>query len=149
MRLALAHWSARRLLKLWGAGLLLEAALLLPMFALLEAPEPPIVERLQGRVPGRGTTMVFRADTVQSAPAGPRSPSAAPWPVEEDSFYTVLHWPPHKPLLAGGGRVIAMPMRHWWMPALYMGAVPLSLLAASAAWVLARAQRRAGNARRP
>jgi hypothetical protein len=82
---------------------------------------------------------MLRADTVQSAFAGPRPPPAASWPVEEDSFYTVLHWPPHKPLLAGGGRVIAMPMHHWWMPALYMGAVPLGLLVVSAAWVLARA----------
>ena len=137
MKLALAHWTLRRLLKLWGAGLLVEAALLLLMFVLLVRPEPPLVDRLQGRKPSRRQVTVIYPDSARLG-SPPTSPMAARQSIAEDSFYTVLHWPPHKPLLAGGGRVIAMPMRQWWVPALYVGAVPIALIAATGAWLLAQ-----------
>jgi hypothetical protein len=136
MKLAPAPWTLRRLLKLWGAGLLVEAALLLLMFVLLVRPEPPLVDRLQGRNPSRRQVTVIYADSAR-LDSPPTPPMAARQSVAEDSFYTVLHWPLHKPLLAGGGRVIAMPMRQWWVPALYLGAVPIALIAATAAWLLA------------
>jgi hypothetical protein len=137
MKLALAHWTLRRLLKLWGAGLLVEAALLLLMFVLLVRPEPPLVDRLQGRNSSRRQLTVLYADSVRLG-SPPTPPMAARQSIAEDSFYTVLHWPLHKPLLAGGGRVIAMPMRQWWVPALYVGAIPIALIAVTGAWLLAQ-----------
>jgi hypothetical protein len=137
MKLALAHWPPRRLIKLWGAGLLVEAALLALMFVLLVRPEPPLVDRLRGRDRSRAPVAVIHADSARLGSA-PTSPMPAWPPIGEDSFYTVLHWPPHKPLLAGAGRVIAMPMRRWWVPALYVGAVPMTLIVTTVAWLLAR-----------
>jgi hypothetical protein len=43
MTLSLGRWPVRRVGALWGAGLLIEAGLLLAMFALLVRPEPPLV----------------------------------------------------------------------------------------------------------
>jgi hypothetical protein len=143
--LQLAEWSPRRLLRLWSAGALLEAALLLVMFVLLERPTPPLVARLQGGQSHPLQTVEYRADDLRLANAARGASMAAPF--AEDSFYTVLHWPPHRPLLSGGGRVIAMPMHLWWVPALYVGAVPLGLLAVGTAWLLAR--RRAAAERMP
>ena len=141
MTFILAQWSPRGVLKLWSAGLLVEAALLLVMFTLLVRPEPPLVEQLRGREHGPRQIVVIRPDRTSPGSGMPPSLASRPMPVREDSFYTVLHWPLHKPLLAGGGRVIAMPMRRWWVPALYVGAVPLCLLAVSVAWLLARTAR--------
>ena len=132
--------TGRRILKIWGAGLLVEAALLLLMFVLLVRPEPPLVDRLRGRNPSRGQLTVIYPDSARFGPA-PNLPTAARRSIAEDSFYTVLHWPLHKPLLAGGGRVIAMPMRRWWVPALYVGAVPLALVVATGALLLAQRTR--------
>ncbi|NUP72003.1 MAG: hypothetical protein HOQ30_08590 [Gemmatimonadaceae bacterium] len=137
MKLALAQWTPRRVLRLWGAGLLVEAALLTLMFVLLVRPEPPLVDRLQGRDRRRGHVVVLYSDSTPLRTSPSRSTDFRQR-VAEDSFYTVLHWPLHKPLLAGGGRVIAMPMRRWWVPALYVGLVPIALLAATGAWFLAR-----------
>jgi hypothetical protein len=102
-----------------------------------------LVEQLQGRAPGRGQTLVLRVDSARAG--APTLPPLAfvPPPTAEDSFYTVLHWPRNKPLLGGGGRVIATPLRLWWVPALYVGAVPLALVAVTGAWLLARGRRRA------
>jgi hypothetical protein len=61
-----------------------------------------------------------------------------PHGVGEDSFYTVLHWPPDKPLLAGGGRVIAMPMRYMWVPFVYICVVPMGMLGLAGAWLVSR-----------
>lgn len=137
MKLALGHWTLRRILKIWGAGLLVEAALLLLMFVLLVRPEPPLVDRLRGRTPSRRQLTVIHSDSA-SLGSPPNLATAARQSIAEDSFYTVLHWPLNKPLLAGGGRVIAMPMRQWWVPALYVGAVPIALIVATGALLLAR-----------
>ncbi len=59
----------------------------------------------------------------------------------EDSFYTVLHWPPTRPLLEGGGHVVGLPMRLWWVPVLYVTGVPLLLLGLTGAWLWARRRR--------
>ncbi len=127
--------TARRLLKLWGGGLLVEAALLLLMFMLLVRPEPPLVEQLQGRDSAHRQFAVIHVDSAR-ATSPPTFPAAFPQRIAEDSFYTVLHWPLYKPLLAGGGRLIAMPMRRWWVPALYVGAVPITLVAVTMVWLL-------------
>lgn len=131
MRLRLARWSPRRVGALWGAGLLLEAALLLAMFAVLVPPTPPLVARLRGEHSGAGAVaiVIFR-------PGDPRP--VVPPAAAEDSFYTVVHWPPTRPLLAGGGHVVAVPMRFWWVPALYVGAVPVLLAGLTGAWLWAR-----------
>jgi len=129
--------TARRLLKLWGGGLLVEAALLLLMFVLLVRPEPPLVDRLPGRDSTHRQVAVIYVDSARAS-SPPASPAAFPHRIAEDSFYTVLHWPLYKPLLAGGGRLIAMPMRRWWVPALYVGAVPIALVAVTLVWLLAR-----------
>jgi hypothetical protein len=63
---------------------------------------------------------------------------AAPPAAYEDSFYTVVHWPPDKPLLEGGGRVVAVPMRFWWVPALYVCGVPIFLVVLTGAWLWTR-----------
>jgi len=136
----LAHWPARRVSALWSAGLLLEAALLTLMFALLVRPDPPLVARLRGEDLRSAQTYTYIIDRSSGAPRpgavvplrpGPR---AAP----EDSFYTVVRWPPGRPLLAGGGHVVALPMRLRWVPALYVGAVPLLLVGVTGAWLWAR-----------
>lgn len=132
-----AHWPLRRLLGLWGVGFLVEAALLALMFVLLVRPEPPLVDRLQGGDRSRMSVALIKVDTLRSG-SPVASPGDLPRRIVEDSFYTVLHWPLYKPLLAGGGRVIAMPMRRWWVPALYVGAVPLALIVATLVWVFAR-----------
>lgn len=145
MKLALAHSTLRRILKIWGAGLLVEAALLLLMFVLFVRPEPPLVDRLQGRNPSRRQLTVIYSDSARLE-SPPNLPTAARQSIADDSFYTVLHWPLHKPLLAGGGRVIAMPMRQWWVPALYVGAVPIALIAATGALLLAQRRGRGAQA---
>ncbi len=137
MALGLATWSARRMRTLWGAGLLSEVVLLLAMFAVLVPPDPPLVARLRENTGAQRTSAVLSAELRPGAVVELR-PGAVAEAVAEDSFYTVLHWPLDKPLLAGGGRVLAIPMRLWWVPALYVGAVPLLLLGLTGAWLLAR-----------
>ena len=131
----LARWSGRRLLGVWGIGLAIEALLILAMFVLLVRPDPPLVAALRGESLDGSMTVTIVASDDSLAAIRPRA--VAP-PAAEDSFETVLHWPLHRPLLEGGGRVIAMPMRLWWVPVLYVGAVPLLLLALTFAWLLAR-----------
>ena len=122
---------------LWAAGLLLEAALLGVMFTLLVRPDPPLVAQLRGEHSSTVRSVfvysgIPSADTSIQSHSGIASPSAA------DSFYTILHWPLNKPLLEGGGRVVAVPMRLWWVPALYVGAVPLLLICVTGLWFSAR-----------
>ncbi len=141
MILRLARWSPRRLYAVWGVGILIEAALLSVMFVLLVPPEPDLVERLGGE--RRGGSVEIFVPVSGAAPddaaihRGKALPAAA-----EESFYTVLHWPLNKPLLAGGGRVVAVPMRFWWVPVLYVGAIPLLLACITGAWLWARRQPR-------
>jgi hypothetical protein len=126
MSFQLASWPPRRLVAIWGGGALLEAVLALPLCVLLARPEPPLVARLRGRDALGAQRVVLR---TEFAPVGRSAPEAiVAAPVPEDSFYTVLHWPLNKPLLEGGGRVLAMPMHRWWVPALYIGVVPLVLV---------------------
>jgi hypothetical protein len=144
MTLGLATWSSRRVGALWGAGLLIEAALLGAMFALLVAPDPPLLARLRGEATAGPTSFSvgLGAPHDSSYQLGPGSePPAAP----EDSVYTVVRWPPGRPLLAGGGHVVALPARLWWAPALFVGAVPLLLVGVTGAWLWAR-RRAAGTA---
>ncbi len=133
----LATWPARRMRTLWIAGLLLEAVFILVAATLLERPDPPLVAQLR---PGDRSRQVYTA-TAELRPGAtvivPGRPAVPP-PAREDSFYTVLHWPLDKPLTAGGGRVLAMPMRLWWVPALYFTAVPLLLIGLTIAWLWAR-----------
>jgi hypothetical protein len=128
------------MLAVWGAGLLLEAALLLPAFIFLERPEPPLVARLRGDPGFPSSTPLYVVDTIGgNSPAASSTRAMTPMQgVGEDSFYTVLHWPPDKPLLAGGGRVIAVPMRFLWVPFVYVCVVPIGLLALAGAWLTAR-----------
>jgi hypothetical protein len=137
MSLPFARWPARRIGTLWGVGLLLEAALLSVMFVLLVRPEPPLVARLRGAGALRATVTIS-VDTVRfHGPVPAQLPPGIP-PTPPDSFYTVLHWPLTKPLLAGGGHVIVLPMGLWWVPALYVGLVPLLLLGLSGVWLWGR-----------
>jgi hypothetical protein len=55
-------------------------------------------------------------------------PVVRPGVAVEDGIYTIVHWQLTKPLLAGGGRVVTFPVRLWWIPALYAGAIPLLLI---------------------
>ena len=127
-------WPRRRLLTLWAAGLLVEAALLAVLFVLFVPPDPPIVDHLQGVRANRATRLITRETaTPASTPAPPREFGSRP-----DSFFTVLHWPLNKPVLEGGGRVVSMPMSLWWVPALYIAGVPLALIALTIAWLVAR-----------
>ncbi len=148
MTLELATWSGRRIGAVWGAGVVIEAVLLLVASAVLVRPEPPLVALLRGETNGQTSRVSFSAgsglsDSAELRP-GPMSPAA-----REDSFYTVLHWPLDKPLTAGGGRVLAVPMRFWWVPALYVCAVPLLLIALTGAWLWARRQVPRGHTPEP
>lgn len=137
----LAHWPARRVGALWGAGLLLEAALLALMFSLLVRPDPPLVARLRGEDLRATRTYTYTVDRRAGAPGPGAVVPLRPGPLPtapEDSFYTVVRWPPGRPLLAGGGHVVALPLRLWWVPALYVGTVPLLLIGITAAWLWAR-----------
>jgi len=122
---------------LWVAGLVIEAVLLLVPSAVLVRPEPPLVARLRGDAGVRKDSVTFSAEFRPGA-AAERRPAAVPPAAEADSFYTVLHWPLDKPLAAGGGRVVAVPMRLWWVPVLYLCAVPLLLVSFTGAWLWAR-----------
>ena len=103
MTLPLARWSPRRIGALWGAGLLLEAVLLLIMFGLLEAPEPPLVARLRGDTI-TGGVVTFSVDTLRLSASGPLQAAPGPPAAAEDSFYTVLHWPYARPARSCYGR---------------------------------------------
>jgi hypothetical protein len=130
MPLRIASWSRRRVGALWGAGLLAEGVLLLPMFALLARPEPGRLLRRVSDAHATGGALVVLAPAPRSAARPPAAP--------EDSFYTVVHWPPGRPRVPGGGHVVGLPMRLWWVPALYVGAVPLALAGLTGAWLWAR-----------
>lgn len=134
MTLRPAAWSRRRVGALWSGGLLLEAALLLFMWGVLVRPEPPLVAQLRGDT-AAVRPIAYRVDILRP---GAGLPQSGPLTAPEDSFYTVVHWPPGRPLLQGGGHVVALPMRLWWVPALYVGAVPLLLVGLTAAWLWAR-----------
>ena len=116
--------TRRRLLRLWAAGLLAEGLLLAVPFIFFVRPDPPIVEHLAGAPAGNATVFIIR-DTVAAA-----APTTLPHPPRtlRDSFFTVLHWPLNKPILEGGGRLIVMPMSLWWVPVLYVSAVPIALV---------------------
>ena len=148
MTLELATWSGRRIGAVWGAGVALEAVLLLVASAVLVRPEPPLVALLRGETNGQRSRVSFSAESGLSDSAvlrpGPISPAAV-----DDSFYTVLHWPLDKPLTAGGGRVLAVPMRFWWVPALYVCAVPILLIALTGAWLWAGRRGRRGHSLEP
>ena len=121
-------------MKLWGASLLVEALLLAVLFIVLVPPDQPIVELLQGAPRNRETVFITRdTPTLASPPIPPREFGPKP-----DSFFNVLRWPLNKPVLEGGGRDISMPMWLWWVPALYISAVPLALVALTIAWLIAR-----------
>lgn len=137
MALRLARWSARRVRAFWVAGLVLEAVLLLVASVVLVRPEPPLVALLRGETYGRKSIVTYSFGPGRGDSAELR-PGAVPPAADEDSFYTVLHWPLDKPLTAGGGRVVAVPMRFWWVPALYVCAVPLLLVGLTGAWLWAR-----------
>ena len=126
-------WTRRRLLKFWVAGVLLEALLFAVASVLFVRPDPPLVDRLQGAPPNH--VVIFKRDTIGSDSPWVPPKDLGPRP---DSFFTVLHWPLNKPLLEGGGRVVSMPMTMWWVPALYVGAVPLTLIAVTIWWLVAR-----------
>jgi hypothetical protein len=130
----LASWPRRRVLKLWVAGVLVEALLFVVLSILFVRPDPPIVELLQGPRANRAMVTITR-DTFTSASPWVPPTEFGPRP---DSFFTVLHWPLNKPVLEGGGRVVSMPMTMWWVPALYVGAVPLALIVLTIAWLAAR-----------
>jgi hypothetical protein len=136
-----ARWPFRRVLKVWGIGLVIEALLFGAMFTLLVHPDPDLVDKLQGEYPRSGTVTIFRSDVTPSDSARlfVPPPDLGPRP---DSFFTVLHWPLNKPLLEGGGRVIAMPVSRWWIPALYVGLVPMILITLTAAWLISRGMAR-------
>jgi hypothetical protein len=140
------HWSLRRLAATWALGLALESILLLAMFTLLVRPEPPLVEQLGGEYRGRVEVVFSRSDSVALA-VRPRPDPAEPPPIPEDSFYTILHWPLNKPLLAGGGHVIKMPMSLLWIPFVYVGAVPFVLLCVTSSWLWGWWHRRAAARR--
>ena len=148
MALRLATWSARRVLAFWGAGLVLETVLLLVASAVLVRPEPPLVALLRGETDG-GKSIVMYSAQLRPGDSAELRPAAVPPAADEDSFYTVLHWPLDKPLIAGGGRVVAVPMRFWWVPALYVCAVPLFLVGLTGAWLWARRQGRRGHPPEP
>ncbi|MCY7412140.1 MAG: hypothetical protein LH471_03765 [Salinibacterium sp.] len=137
MALRLATWSARRVLAFWGAGLVLEAVLLLVLSVVLVRPEPPLVALLRGETGGRRSIAILSSEFRPGDSAELRAGTVPPTAVE-DSFYTILHWPLDKPLTAGGGRVVAVPMRLWWVPALYIFGVPLLLVGLTGAWLWAR-----------
>ena len=139
MTLPLGRWPARRIGGLWGAGLLLEGALLLVAAVLFVRPEPPLVARLRG-ARDVGPTAIFSADTLRFGGPRPRQLPAQISPTPHDSIYTILHWPLTKPLLAGGGRVLTLPMWMWWVPVLYVALVPLVLLGLTGAWLWGRGQ---------
>jgi hypothetical protein len=131
--ITVAHWPFRRLLKAWGVGLLIEGLLIGAMFTLLVPPEGDLADKLQGAYPRSGTAFIVKnVTTSDSARFVPPDFGQRP-----DSFFTVLHWPLNKPLLEGGGRLIAMPMSQWWIPALYIGLVPTVLIVLTAAWLIA------------
>ncbi|MDB4898254.1 MAG: hypothetical protein JWN53_62 [Gemmatimonadetes bacterium] len=137
MALQLARWSPRRMRRFWGAGLILEAVLLIVPSAVLVRPELPLVARIRGNSGRPASAVMIWAETGHVGSAARRSTMGPPvWP--EDSFYTVLHWPLDKPLTAGGGRVVAIPMRFWWVPVLYVCAVPLFLVGLTGAWFRAK-----------
>ncbi len=145
MILRLAALSPRRILALWAVGLLIEAALLSAMFIVLVRPEPPLVAQLRGVE--TGTAVEIFAPHAEAVPADSLiqlHPAAGPPVALEDSFYTVVHWPLTKPLLAGGGRVVAVPMHFWWIPVLYVGSIPLLLVCLTGISVWAR--RKPGSA---
>jgi len=137
MALRLATWSARRVRAFWVAGLVVEAVLVILASVLLVRPEPPLVALLRGETGGRTSIMTYSFGPRLGDSAELR-PGAVPRAADEDSFYTVLHWPLDKPLTAGGGRVVAVPMRFWWVPALYVCAVPLLLVGLTGVWLLVR-----------
>jgi hypothetical protein len=135
--LQLARWSPRRMRRFWGAGLILEAVLLIVPSAVLVRPELPLVARIRGDSGRHRDSVMISPGKALVWSTRPRSVPGPPvWP--EDSFYTVLHWPLDKPLTAGGGRVVAIPMRFWWVPVLYVCAVPLLLVGLTGAWFRAK-----------
>jgi hypothetical protein len=138
MTLRVARWSPSRMAAIWAAGLLLEGALLVIMFILLVPPQPPLVARLRGERPSAAEIVLVRADAPPTDTLT-RSRRVAGAPiVDEDSFYTIVHWPLDRPLLAGGGHVVAVPMRFWWVPALYVSTVPLLLMGVTGIWLWSR-----------
>ena len=141
-----SDWSPRRLAAAWGVGLLLEGMLLLAMFTLFVRPDPPLLEQLGGEYRGPVEVVFSRSDSVALTPAARPDP-AGPDPVPEDSFYTILHWPLNKPLLAGGGHVVTLPMRLLWIPFVYVGAVPFLLICLTSIWLWSRWRRGAVSGR--
>jgi len=133
----LAKWSRSRIAALWAAGFLVEAALITVMAILLVRPDPPLVAQLRGANPS-SVQVVFTQAALDSSDALPQAPEPPSPSVGSDSFFTVVHWPLNKPLLAGGGHVLVLPMWMWWAPALYVGAVPLILLTVTAVWLRLR-----------
>src|SRR6188508_1265172 len=80
MPFQLASWPPRRLVAIWGGGVLLETVLALPLCVLLVRPEPPLVARLRGRDVFGAQRVVLRAKLAPLGRSAPAAIVAAPVP---------------------------------------------------------------------